>query len=717
MRDRLYAWLADQERWQQDLARRLLESPDLEGADYDTALTMVKAAFDVVADGEVPDIPQPLRLEELPEQQTSGAPRLVQFGSLRGVGAVSDEHALSFAADGLTSVYGDNAAGKTTYVRALKRVCRTVDRDAQLRGNVFAPADVETPSPSAQVGLQAPGQPDAQRVVLTDPQSTGLEAISVFDSECAELYVDERNEVAFVPSELRVLARLAATQNRMRGDIQAAIHRVSQDEPTFAELPATTAAARLVASLSCETSMDDVRTLATLNPDEASGVADLRAIVASAQAQRAKEDARAAKHDAAQADSLAARLRQLHDQLDADALDRLRGLASDRRTTKAAADAASADLGELPLQGVGEDAWQGMWRAARSFAEHVQKSFPPPAGERCPLCQQEVTSDTASRLAHFDEHVRSTVQEEARKAEHALAEALVPLQDQRVQELRGGFLEGLEERDSALFQEAVLFLETVGQRFSALREDPAGAVTTVDAVAVDHLDQWSTHRKTYAANLRAAAEPERQAELRRELNELEAREKLRLRLDDVEQRIGRLRAIHRLEQAHTALATNRITTKQRELSEETVTGALNSALQVELRNLGSHIPVELHPHTRVGEPEVALRLAGARGTPRVSDIASEGEQRALSLAFFLAEIETSNSDGGIVVDDPVSSLDETRREYIAKRLVTEAGRRQVIVFTHDLPFTFDLREQGKEAGLTPTVQGVWRLGGGRWACR
>jgi hypothetical protein len=167
-----------------------------------------------------------------------------------------------------------------------------------------------------------------------------------------------------------------------------------------------------------------------------------------------------------------------------------------------------------------------------------------------------------------------------------------------------------------------------------------------------------------------------------------------------------------LRRAQSALATNRITTKQRQLSEEVVAGALAGKLKVELDSLGcSYIPVDLHPQTRVGETQVALRLAGAQGTPKVSDIASEGEQRALSLSFFLAEVAMSEGDGGIIVDDPVSSLDDERRDYIAKRLVAETARRQVIVFTHDLPFMLDLLERAEQAGLEPLVQGVWRLGG------
>jgi hypothetical protein len=123
------------------------------------------------------------------------------------------------------------------------------------------------------------------------------------------------------------------------------------------------------------------------------------------------------------------------------------------------------------------------------------------------------------------------------------------------------------------------------------------------------------------------------------------------------------------------------------------------------------LPVALNPETSVGETRVGLRLAGAYGAPRVSDIASEGEQRALALSFFFAEVASGAGDGGIVVDDPVSSLDEERRSYIAERLTQEAACRQVIVFTHDLPFMLELVERAEASEIgSYTMQGVWRLG-------
>src|SRR6202008_1409324 len=83
----------------------------------------------------------------------------------------------------------------------------------------------------------------------------------------------------------------------------------------------------------------------------------------------------------------------------------------------------------------------------------------------------------------------------------------------------------------------------------------------------------------------------------------------------------------------------------------------------------------------------------------VTDVLSEGEGRALSLAAFLTELSTAPSCSAIIFDDPVSSLDHIWRERIAHRLVEESKIRQVIVFTHDLVFLRSLMALSAKASV------------------
>jgi hypothetical protein len=58
----------------------------------------------------------------------------------------------------------------------------------------------------------------------------------------------------------------------------------------------------------------------------------------------------------------------------------------------------------------------------------------------------------------------------------------------------------------------------------------------------------------------------------------------------------------------------------------------------------------------------------------------------VALADFLTEVALNPINAGIALDDPITSQDHERKNVIARRLVDEARKRQVVIFTHDLPF-------------------------------
>jgi len=79
-------------------------------------------------------------------------------------------------------------------------------------------------------------------------------------------------------------------------------------------------------------------------------------------------------------------------------------------------------------------------------------------------------------------------------------------------------------------------------------------------------------------------------------------------------------------------------------------------------------------------------------------------------------LSTADDSSGIVFDDPVSSLDYKWREGVALRLVREAKRRQVIVFTHDIVFLLLLKEFSEQEGVGQLDQHVQQLPVGAGVC-
>ena len=93
-------------------------------------------------------------------------------------------------------------------------------------------------------------------------------------------------------------------------------------------------------------------------------------------------------------------------------------------------------------------------------------------------------------------------------------------------------------------------------------------------------------------------------------------------------------------------------------------------------------------------PEVQLEFIGREGRAqrrktlsadyRLSQILSEGEQKVLALADFIAEARMGESCAPIVFDDPVNSLDHRRLHEVADRIARLAATRQVVLFTHNI---------------------------------
>jgi wobble nucleotide-excising tRNase len=123
------------------------------------------------------------------------------------------------------------------------------------------------------------------------------------------------------------------------------------------------------------------------------------------------------------------------------------------------------------------------------------------------------------------------------------------------------------------------------------------------------------------------------------------------------------------------------------LRRKLVTENLQQRIQAEITRLDlDHTPFRVSDTSEQGQSRFAV---GLQGVDKIANnqILSEGEQRALALACFLAEVADEGEGYGLVVDDPVSSLDQRRIRLVAERLIQEAAKgRQVIVFTHYLVF-------------------------------
>ena len=212
-----------------------------------------------------------------------------------------------------------------------------------------------------------------------------------------------------------------------------------------------------------------------------------------------------------------------------------------------------------------------------------------------------------------------------------------------------------------------------------------------------------TKQLTAAQTLINATDETKKKKLIIEYNELFARQNLKASLQPILALLDRMKFKASLGKCNNDLDTGRISREITKLTETVVTPLLKDAIDNEFKMLGiEHIKTILHQRTERGKPQYSL-LLDLPTTHKLEAILSEGEQRAISIGSFLAELQLANHKGAIVFDDPVSSLDHHRRMRVAERIVREAAHRQIIVFTHDTIFLGELRDQVEQQGIAHLI--------------
>ncbi|MDE2166091.1 MAG: AAA family ATPase [Alphaproteobacteria bacterium] len=677
--------------WRRDALRRLLVA-QFGSKDEDEILELLKAEQKL---SETTLKAEPLLLEHIPAPGTGSAQiTLLSLSNVTGANNLAPNQALPFAQTGITLIYGDNGSGKSGYARILKKACRARLVE-NILGNVFAAKPSKEP---ARASLELLVGDQKKSVAWEDGKASSAELarIAVFDNKCAAVYVDQENQVTFIPYNLDCFERLAALCDRLKNRLGAEQRtlQLAAATPVLA-LPEGTASHAFLNALATKTDKevddatswskkDDARLaeLNTLVTDPEKRALALRQLHAQVKSTR-DAIATAAPH---LADAGVKALRAKKDAL--------------KKADEAAALAAAHAFAKEPLAGTGSSPWRELYEAAREFSEkeaYGGKPFPVVTnGARCVLCQQTLQNDAMERMKRFDQFIKANVTKKADDSRkiwtdaigqfRAAVNALAPLAEALDKILQ---MENLAIRNTLVtyLADGIALREQI-EKYVIGEED--GALGKVPAISIADVDAYLAAIIASAVATEVATKDESGIKLRKELAELEARKQLHANKAQVVKRADDLRIIAKLETAIKACGTTGISQKGTALLKEHVTGGLEAKLLAERKALGiATIPLRLSSRTDKGSPSHQLKLDQTTFNGNTSSVLSEGEHRALALASFLAEQRTIAGKAPIIVDDPVSSLDHDRRHRVAHRLVEEAATRQVIVFTHDLLFYTD----------------------------
>jgi len=194
---------------------------------------------------------------------------------------------------------------------------------------------------------------------------------------------------------------------------------------------------------------------------------------------------------------------------------------------------------------------------------------------------------------------------------------------------------------------------------------------------IDELNESSAEKNKTLSNLESE-----KLELHNKINELRDRKIFAEKKDDVLMVMKNYAIKNLLEEKQMLLNSGSISAKTTKARKELIEQSFSNIFSKEIEKLRrTDIKIELGFGTKKGEPNINQRLQNKYA---LSEILSEGEQKAISLAEYFTELSIDGNVSPVVFDDPVNSLDHHIIDEMAKRLIMLSITRQTIVFTHSV---------------------------------
>lgn len=715
-------WSIDRPAWQRDALRRLVLNGDLSDDDIRALADICKSAHGLADQQSF----APLTTYHVPDKTAGAVPvSLVSIFHHRGVNALAEGQTLKFGPK-LTVVYGDNATGKTGYIRILKSACRARGREGIL-GNVVS--GVAPLAPVVAIRYKVGVEPDS-REWTGNGEDDFISCVSVFDTHCSAVYLTEKTDVAFRPFGLDLFDKLVQACKAVRTQLENEQRALALSAlvTVQSEVPEGTAVAKLLANITSLTRPEAVQTLARLSKEEESRLAALEKSLLDLQANDPEKLIRQLTVCVGRIQALAKHIESMETALSGEAVNAL--FAARTEVGRKSEEAKRLRVVTFPagmLDGTGSERWTALWEVARRFSrEHAYPSQTFPVVEddaQCVLCQQGLDHEASERLRRFEAFVASTTEQELRQARDTLArlqsgfselKTSTEAVEETIKEIRIEHEDVADAVKGALAtnesrRKAVILALTEDKDLAADCPAVATGAREVDALAVQIAERIKT--------LRTSATDDTRKHMAAEAQELRARKLLARHEQTVLDEIERKKKHAAYGLCIDDTRTQAITQKSTAVTKTAVSQRLKQSFQDELAHLAfRHVEVEL---TEAGGAQGVLYhklvLTRAPGI-ELPKVVSEGEQRCLSIAAFFAELSTADDPSGIVFDDPVSSLDYKWREGVAQRLVKEAKTRQVIVFTHDVVFLLLIKQYAEEQGVEQFDQHVRYLSRGAGVC-
>lgn len=706
----LIEWAKEQDQWIRLLASRVIRSKSpLTGKDFADAYEFFSCEKGLLK-GEIDSS----EIEWLHDdfEATGEQFFLTALSHLQGVNKLEENQTLEFN-NRLTVIFGENGVGKTGYSRILKRV-------AGLRSAEDVLPNVEiggaSEGPRARIAFQI-GDKNDEFAWTSEVGIEPLNRIAVFDSRSAQLHVDGDLNFQYTPGELALFKFVHQGVEAVKAALDKEVTDKSSRTPVFLNrFTRGTEVYKEIETLGAATDTDKLKAFAENATQQR--VDELTRQVHALQSGNAEAEAKVLTDDYAKWLSVQNYLEKLSALRKETLIEAIQKVDQLREKDKELSVERFAKEG---VTGIDTEQWKEFIYAAQEYIESQFSESYPQKEDRCALCLQDLDERSLLLIKGYLEIARGDLRKQLADSVLALKKtasdfifndiaSILKWSSEKVTALKekGGedsFLTNVDDFNRLVASLSAELPEIIVEKFEeikALAHQIKNPVQERVESTKKSLDLVTSKEEDRSKNLR---------ELRTSLHEARDRLELKSVLEQVLAYCDNCKWIDKAERVAKQFRKlgRSITELSKQVSEEIISKDFEKHFDSESQALRC--------------PAVTLDFPGRRAEParrksivanyQVSDILSDGEQKVIALADFLAEASISNNTAPIIFDDPITSLDYKRMEHVVQRLIEVSKERQVIIFTHNIWFVVELMQKFQNSPSECSYFEVSEVGGAK----
>lgn len=698
----LSKWFSERPQWLQIAAMRLHQQSEFTDKDISAFTTLCQQDAGGKSSKTTCSIP-----ESAFSPSAAGNLRLCSISDVEGVNALSPKKPLVFGKGNITIVYGNNGSGKSGYVRLLKHVCGAREMGT-LHCNVYKPGSAVQ---KACISFEQDG-------ILKSHMWSGqgicddLNSVDIYDTSFGKVFVSSEDEVSYEPPVLSFFSSLILACEKVASALDAEANQHQSKKPNMPADKKVTPEGIWYESISAKTTAKDIdKHCIFSSSDETEIQTLLQRLAEQAPAEKAKQLRKEKQH----IDTLVQDAKKYLEQLSDENFRRIIAAKKKSILKKTAADAAANKVfSGSELEGIGSDIWKTLWESARNYsvsAAYKEAEYPNVSDDsRCVLCHQTLTQEAKDRLISFENFVKGEVQKVASVSAKEYETASQTIETLPTSEMLKARIDATSISQDEFASRVTKFFALLQARKDQLPEIDSEEAIPDPLISPKWIEKANANSKSLdelAAKHDKDAKSDNREEIKIKLNNLQARKWFSEHRVAIDEEVSRLKLLNQIQKAKKSTNTKALSHKKGELAEVLITDEFVQRFNREIKAFGaSQVKVEL-VKSKVSKGRVLhkLQLRGASQSG-LTDVLSEGENRIVSIAAFLADVTGKGNQAPFVFDDPISSLDQSYEEAVVQRLIELSQEKQIIVFTHRLSLLGTVRHFAEKKSIKPDVVSI-----------